>query len=74
MTAYSRIADATGTGVSRELDRLIGALADLPRQALACIVESVIERLDALDGDPDLEDDDPAGDPADWGEPDDCCP
>lgn len=43
---------------------LIGLPVDLtrfPRPALEALTEALIGHLDALDGDPDLEDDDPAG-------------
>lgn len=42
------------------------------RSALERAVESLIDLLDCTDGDPDLEEDDPAGDPLDRGEMDMC--
>lgn len=42
----------------------------LTRFELAAITERLIERLDQLSGDPDLEDDDPAGTDLDHGEDD----
>lgn len=47
-------------------------IPSLPRPLLARFVERAIERLDATDGEPDLEDDDPAEDNHDaeaWGTP-----
>lgn len=49
---------------------LLGTIATLDRAVLEEWIEAAIARLDALDGDPDLEDDDPAGDPLDAGEVD----
>lgn len=43
------------------LDIVLSAIPSLPRAELARIAERMIDRLDELDGDPDLEDDDPAG-------------
>ncbi len=40
----------------------LSVIPSLPRPLLARFVERAIERLDASDGDPDLEDDDPAED------------
>lgn len=44
------------------------AVPMLTRCELAAITERLLERLDELDGDPDLEDDDPAGTDLDKGE------
>ena len=38
------------------------------RYAIECQIEELIALLDLVDGDPDLEDDDPSGDPLDRGE------
>ena len=47
------------------------AIGRLSRSEIEHLTESLIDKLDALDGDPDLEDDDPAGgNPEDVGEPD----
>ncbi len=43
------------------LDVVLSAIPSLPRALLARLVERAIECLDEMDGDPDLEDDDPAG-------------
>lgn len=40
---------------------LADTIGRLTRAELEALTESIIDRLDALDGDPDLEDDDPAG-------------
>lgn len=51
---------------------LFGAIPSLPRAELERLAERVIETMDDLDGDPDLEDDDPAGgNVEDEGEPED---
>lgn len=44
-----------------------------PRAAIEAAVETLLSVLDTLDGDPDLEDDDPAGDALDKGELDEGC-
>jgi len=44
------------------LDALLSALPSLPRPVLRRIAERAIERLDEIDGDADLEDDDPPED------------
>lgn len=49
------------------LDMLLASVPSLPRPILARLAARMIERLDELDGDPDLEDDDPAGGAADDG-------
>lgn len=43
------------------LDVLLSALPSLPRPVLSRLVARAIDRLDEMDGDPDLEDDDPPG-------------
>lgn len=43
------------------IDLLLSAIPSLPRQLLDRLVERAIDRIDELDGEPDLEDDDPAG-------------
>lgn len=40
---------------------LAAKIARLSRNEIEALTERLIDRLDALDGDPDLEDDDPAG-------------
>lgn len=45
-------------------------LATLSADEIGDAIEALIARLDLLAGDPDLEDDDPAGDPLDRGEGD----
>ena len=50
------------------LNLLLSTLPSLPRPMLARLVTAAIDQMDELDGDADLEDDDPAGDPCDWGE------
>ena len=44
------------------VDFVLRAAMRLPRPAIERLTEGLIAALDALDGDPDLEDDDPAGD------------
>lgn len=46
---------------SLPLDLLAQAVPMLTRHELAALTERLIERLDLMDGDPDAEDDDPAG-------------
>lgn len=43
------------------LDAMLSAIPSLPRAALARLVQKAIDRMDDIDGDPDLEEDDPAG-------------
>lgn len=43
------------------LDVALSVIPSLPRALLARLVERAIECLDEMDGDPDVEDDDPAG-------------
>jgi hypothetical protein len=43
------------------LEVLLSALPSLPRSLLARLTARMIERLDEMDGDPELEDDDPGG-------------
>lgn len=52
------------------LDVLLASVPSLPRAILARLTARMIERLDELDGDPELEDDDPAGADDDLGEAD----
>ncbi|NML94726.1 hypothetical protein [Novosphingobium olei] len=53
------------------VDMLADAIARLSRDEIEALTEHLIDRLDTLDGDPDLEDDDPAGgNPEDVGEHD----
>lgn len=47
---------------SPPLDTLLGVIPSLPRPILGRLVERAIERLDEIDGDADLEDDDPPED------------
>lgn len=47
---------------SPPLDALLSAIPSLPRPVLRHIAERAIERLDEIDGDADLEDDDPPED------------
>lgn len=47
------------------LDALLAVLPSMPRPILTRLSARLIERLDELDGDEDLEDDDPAGGSAD---------
>lgn len=50
---------------------LIGqAIRKLSRHELEAVTERLIEMLDTMDGDPDLEDDDPGGTDLDKGEDD----
>ncbi len=51
------------------LDVMLAAIPSLPRAILNQLVDRAIEQMDADDGDPDLEDDDPAGSHEDAGEP-----
>lgn len=51
-----------------QIDRIapmLRVLPSMPRPMLARLTARLIERLDELDGDPDLEDDDPSGGSAD---------
>jgi hypothetical protein len=43
------------------LDVLLASVPSLPRALLSRLTARMIERMDELDGDPELEDDDPAG-------------
>ena len=56
---------ATRGTAALPLDLLRWSFPSLPRATLARLVERAIDRMDEMDGDPDLEDDDPAGDPLD---------
>lgn len=47
-------------GEAMRLGLVLEQLQHLPRRAVEVLVEALIERLDRSDGDPDLEDDDPA--------------
>ncbi len=51
--------------MSPPLDALLAVLPSMPRPILTRLTARLIERLDELDGDEDLEDDDPAGGSAD---------
>lgn len=42
--------------------KFLGTITTLDRATLEQWIEAAIEHLDAIDGDPDAEDDDPAGD------------
>lgn len=44
-----------------QLAPMLRVIPSLPRPVLARLTERLLERLDDLDGDPDLEDDDPGG-------------
>ena len=51
------------------LEQALSLAAGLPRPDIEALVDAAINLLDLLDGDADLEDDDPAGgDPDDEGE------
>lgn len=52
------------------LDVLLASVPSLPRAILARLTARMIERVDELDGDLELEDDDPAGADDDLGEAD----
>ncbi len=56
------------------LDMLLASVPSLPRAILARLTARMIERLGELDGDPELEDDDPAGADDDYGEGDPALP
>ena len=56
---------ASRTYQAEPLDVLLAAIPSLPRPVLARLVQQAIDRLDALDPDPELEDDDPAEDNGD---------
>ena len=43
---------------------MLSAIPSLPRPILARLTARLIDRLDEIDGDPDLEDDDPGEDEA----------
>jgi len=47
-------------------------LSSLDRKAVEQQIEALIDLLDQLDGDPDMEEDELAGDPLDLGEDDGC--
>ena len=49
-------------------DALAMFLLTYPREKLEALTDALVAALDALDGNPDREDDDPAGDPLDAGE------
>lgn len=49
----------------KPLHTLLALLPSMPRSMLARLIARLIERLDDMDGDADLEDDDPAGGSAD---------
>lgn len=46
------------------LEALLSVIPSLPRPILARLTARLIDRLDEIDGDPDLEDDDPGEDEA----------
>jgi hypothetical protein len=48
-------------GFGLPLRLLAQAIPMLTRHELASLTERLIDQLDAIDGDPDLEDDDPSG-------------
>ena len=48
-----------------QLAPMLRVIPSLPRPVLARLTERLLERLDELDGDPDLEEDDHPGDPLD---------
>jgi len=50
-----------GSGSALPLGLISQAIPKLRRTDLVALTERLIERLDELDGDPDEEDDDPAG-------------
>lgn len=52
--------------------RLQAGQVTLRRDAIEALVETLLAVLDDEDGDPDLEEDDPSGDPLDRGEEDGC--
>lgn len=49
-----------GSPTTLPLDVLLSMIPSLPRAALSRLTERAIDRMDELDGDTDLEDDDPA--------------
>ena len=56
-----RPATQTGKAPALPLSLISEALPRLSREALEGLVESLIDRLDEIDGDADLEEDDPSG-------------
>lgn len=45
--------------MTKPVEQMLSAIPSLSRPVLNRLVSKIIEHLDALDGDPDLEDDDP---------------
>lgn len=67
MAASASIAPA-GASSPVNFDHFTGLPVNIRRARIEAIVETCIAYLDAIDGDCDLEDDDPSGDPLDHGE------
>ena len=53
-----------GNSTTLPLDVLLSMIPSLPRAALSRLTERAIDRMDEMDGDADLEDDDPGEDEA----------
>jgi len=64
----SRRQQYQGSGSPLPIALIAQAIRKLSRHELEAVTERLIQRLDELDGDPDLEDDDPAGTELDKGE------
>jgi hypothetical protein len=68
----TRFIEGGASAPSVPLDLLLSAIPSLPRPILSRLTARLIEQMDALDGDPDLEEDDwPGGNVEDEGEPED---
>jgi hypothetical protein len=59
--ATRHIQGGTQASPTVPLDLLLGVLPSLPRPMLARLTMRLIDHLDEIDGDPDLEEDDPPG-------------
>lgn len=57
----ARMAIFVGRGVSLPADIALSLIPSLPRPHLERLVQRLVDHLDDEDGDPDREDDDPAG-------------
>ena len=72
MATYTPTTGAPSGAPSIPLPVSLRAILRVPaasRDTLECIIEQALDVLDLYDGNPDLEDDDPAGDPLDeYGE------
>lgn len=62
------MATAPNYGSAPALPTILATMRHLPPADLATIAELAIDWLDRIGGDCDLEDDDPAGEPLDFGE------